>query len=159
MTKRMWLTTPAVAIAALLTLAGCTADSTATDDPPVPTMTLSPQPDDGETTFEDILPKNSTSAAVVLRSEGNLNPGEPVDATSNDAADGGWVAEFACASSGAVTAEVLINDEVVVESTAVECETATPTAVKFSGGGTITLRITGDSEGIYVSQLSKDASV
>ena len=69
------------------------------------------------------------------------------------------MAQFACASDGAVTAEVLIDDEVVVESTAVECETATPTSVKFSGGGTITLRITGEGEGIYVSQLSKDGAV
>ncbi len=160
MTKRLWLTTPAVAIAALLTLSGCSTAQTPDTGGPEPTVTLTQQPDTGdEATFETILPKNSTGASVTLRSEGNLTPGEPVDATSKDAADGGWVAQFACASDGAVTAEVLIDDEVVVESTAVECETATPTSVKFSGGGTITLRITGEGEGIYVSQLSKDGAV
>lgn len=160
MTKRLWLTTPAVAIAALLTLTGCAGGTTPSGEAPSPIVTLTQQPDLGDQpTFEEILPENSTSAAVALRSEGRLTPGEPVDATAKDAADGGWVAEFACAAEGSVTAEVLIDDQIVVASTPVECEAATPTALKFTGGGTITLRITGESDGIYVSQLSKDASV
>ncbi|TXK04073.1 hypothetical protein FVP60_09905 [Microbacterium mitrae] len=161
MTKRMWLITPAIAVAAVLTLAGCTAGTTPVDSSSEPQITVSPSSADlaDGPTFETILPRNSTGASVALRSEGVLTPGEPVDATAAEAAEGGWIAQFACASDGAVTAEVLVNDEVVVESTTIECEVAMPESLKFSGGGTITLRITGEGEGIYVSQLTKDGAV
>lgn len=158
MTKRLRLTTPALAVAALLTLAGCSAGDTPNTDGPEPTVTLTQSSNGDGPTFETILPKNSTGASVALRSEGKLTPGEPVDATSNEAADGGWTAQFACASDSPVKAEVLVNDE-VVESLDVECEATPAPAVTFTGGGTITLRITGEGEGIYVSQLSKDPSI
>ncbi len=158
MTKRMRLTTPVLAVAALLALAGCTAQTTPNDEAPAPTISVSQDAGGDSPTFETILPKNSTGASVALRSEGKLSPGEPIDASSNDAAEGGWVAQFACASDEPVTAEVLVNDA-VVESLDVECEAATAPSVTFSGGGTITLRITGEGAGIYVSQLSKDGSV
>lgn len=158
MTKRLRFVTPALAVAALLTLAGCSAGGSPESSDPDPTVTLTQSTDGDGPTFETILPKNSTGASTTLRSEGKLTPGEPVDAKMNDAPDAGWIAQFACASDAPVAAEVLVNDE-VVETIDVECEAATAPSVKFSGGGTITLRITGEGEGIYVSQLSKDPSV
>lgn len=171
MTKRSFLAASALIAASVFVLTGCgqqapDAGTDPTKDPgtiatdPGPIITADPNEDSStDSEFEKLLPKNSTSQTTVARGEGELKPGEAIDLATKDQAESAWKAQFACSSDKSGRAEALVNDE-VVDSVMIDCaDGAGDIYLKFSGSGTITMRITGDGDGIYVMQLSKDPAV